>query len=938
MVRQMAKHQTYSVVDLEMTGTRPDGSERLIQFSCVFVEGGRIVSTFSTLINPLKDIPEEVQNLTHITDGDVAHAPVFEDVAGTIYSLLSGTVFVAHNIELDYRFLSGEFERAGFPPLDLEGIDTVQLAQVVLPTLASYRLGDLAHFLGLRHRHPHHADSDALVTAELFIFLEKRLSMMPEALLKSLADLSDSLLYETSHCIWQAYEKRKAEHAMLDPEHIEVGGIVLRRPRFEAKKSFHGKFPGTREEQTGLFSGIIDWRREQAAMMNDVSAHLNGSRKTMLVQAPTGTGKTLGYLLPAAYRTQDGVRVVVSTSTTALLDQVVRESVPLLKQIVPFDVSYEVMKGSGHYIDLEKFSRTLRLPVNDQTRVMQMRILSWLSETKTGDLDELRLTTYNTQLFRLIRHHGTGALSSDSVFYGLDFVRLRDVRVKFADFVFTNHSYLLRHAEELDQGRADLILDEAQNVPGTAMEQSQSVFDFDMVKIQADTLLVEMESRVSFSFSDLIRQHFLTGSEYRALLENVRTVDHAVPFLREAFWNRYVRNDGSRGEFAEILLSPGKVLGLVKENFAVFLKASRAYTDLLGQIAVLKGRFFAALDAGTLDGSAVNLISDWLAGCDRLIAAMDRWHLLEFAELEKMDENALVWLKYSPQNPKTHLRLCFSRLESGGFLSKSVYTHFRHVVMCGALMFTKKTEEYTKEQLGLDGSAVMKRYRGAFDYERQARAVFATDAPDLSAMQSRNEYHRYIADALAGIIERTNLQTLVLFNSLEDIEAVYSRLAAKGLAKRREILAQGVNGMPEKLKKRFILTQEKSVLLGAGSFWEGIDLPEDKLELLVITRLPFQAPDTLINRVRYRRAQEKGRNPFATISLPEAVLKFRQGFGRLIRTQHDHGIMVVLDSRIVTKRYAHEFTATLPESLPVIVAESGELPEIIGDAQKDFKF
>lgn len=148
LVKKMSNLQTYAVVDLEMTGTNPNGSERLIQFSCVFTEGNKIVNTFSTLINPLRKIPEDVQNLTNITDQDVKNAPTFDEVAGTIYALLSDTVFVAHNIELDYRFLNSEFERIGFPKLDLEGIDTVQLAQIAFPTLASYRLGDLAHFLG----------------------------------------------------------------------------------------------------------------------------------------------------------------------------------------------------------------------------------------------------------------------------------------------------------------------------------------------------------------------------------------------------------------------------------------------------------------------------------------------------------------------------------------------------------------------------------------------------------------------------------------------------------------------------------------------------------------------------------------------------------------------------------------------------------------------
>ena len=132
---------------------------------------------------------------------------------------------------------------------------------------------------------------------------------------------------------------------------------------------------------------------------------------------------------------------------------------------------------------------------------------------------------------------------------------------------------------------------------------------------------------------------------------------------------------------------------------------------------------------------------------------MEKWHLLEFSELEKMDETTLVWMKHSPNNPKTHLRLCFSRLEAGKYLEERVYGYFKHIVMCGALLFTKKTEDYTKDQLRLDDDVLTKRYQGAFDYAHQARAVFATDSPDLSSMLSKAEYHAYLTDALADIID-----------------------------------------------------------------------------------------------------------------------------------------------------------------------------------------
>ena len=165
-------------------------------FPISFIEKGQITDTFSTLIDPQLPIPPEVQKLTGINNNDVRKAPLFIDVAETIYALLQDTVFVAHNIMQDYRFLNAELERAGFPPLELKGIDTVQLAQILLPTLPSYRLVDLGKYLGIEHDRPHQADSDTYVTAELFLLLQKRAQKLPVETLAKLCQLSSALIYE----------------------------------------------------------------------------------------------------------------------------------------------------------------------------------------------------------------------------------------------------------------------------------------------------------------------------------------------------------------------------------------------------------------------------------------------------------------------------------------------------------------------------------------------------------------------------------------------------------------------------------------------------------------------------------------------------------------------------------------------------------------------
>ncbi len=215
----------YAVVDLETTGT-DSTVDRIIQFGCVLVQDGKIINRFAADINPDRRISKQIQRLTHITNQQVSKAPYFEDVADTIYNLLSNTIFVAHNIYFDYHFLSNEFVRCGLPPLSLPGIDTVELAQVFLPTESSFRLGDLADSIGFRHDNPHQADSDAEVTAALFLYIEAIMRELPRTTLKQIALLSGQMGMQTSDYIHGILKEKGPELA----EDFEViDGIVLRK-------------------------------------------------------------------------------------------------------------------------------------------------------------------------------------------------------------------------------------------------------------------------------------------------------------------------------------------------------------------------------------------------------------------------------------------------------------------------------------------------------------------------------------------------------------------------------------------------------------------------------------------------------------------------------------------------------------------------------------
>ncbi len=219
---------TYAIVDIETTGTDPK-TDRIIQFGCVLVKNDEIIDRFAVDINPIKTISKQIQHLTHISNKRVKKAPYFEDVAATIYNFLADTTFVAHNIHFDYNFLNHELTRCGMPELQIPGIDTVELAQIFLPTQVSFRLNDLAESLGLQHDSPHQADSDAEVTAALLLHIKAKMQELPLVTLEKITQLSEVTSKETSIFIERITKEMQTKLPPLAPSLEVIEGIALRK-------------------------------------------------------------------------------------------------------------------------------------------------------------------------------------------------------------------------------------------------------------------------------------------------------------------------------------------------------------------------------------------------------------------------------------------------------------------------------------------------------------------------------------------------------------------------------------------------------------------------------------------------------------------------------------------------------------------------------------
>lgn len=930
----MDQDTVYAVVDIETTGTSVQDGDRIIQIGCVFVQHNQIINHFTTDVNPLREIPAAITRLTGISNHRVRHAPLFDDVAGTLYSLLTKTVFVAHNVNFDLPFINAELSRVGYPELEIAALDTVSLSQILLPTAPSFRLRDLSGYFNIEHDSPHSADSDAGATAELFIFLFRRLRALPLVTLQQMIDLNADLPRQTARLFTVARDLNTRQPRKL-PDYLYVkNGLALRKvPEPEPTPlSAPVKYPKTKKQKQKLMPKNLEWRAEQAKMMNYIYNNYAQADqhpvKQMVVEAPTGIGKSLGYTLPMAYLGQTGRPVVISTATTLLQEQLMEQTIPLLKQIVPFPINAVIVKGSRHYLDLQRFVTTLALDeTSKQTQLLKLRLLVWLTMTTTGDLDELHLATYRAPYFQEIMHEG--GLSADNPFYDDDFLRRRDAALTHAQFVVVNHAYLSEHARELGAqlDRPYLVIDEAQHLSDSTLRQRRTQVKFAQIVNELHHVQRDIGREIGPNLLALFANDQATTNTINDLQATTERLETALKAVLNQLFLKFLAAKRGNAQNAPIeeLVPATDLHQQAQQLQAPLQQLAQGDTAIMAQLGALRDAFDQAHDR-------------FVASQRYLFERLDtRLHVIDellqrllgiFEQAKPTTTSNLFWVTINHVGDRGSLELASGLLATQGFLQERIYDAYQPVLLTGATLFSSGRSQYVLDQFDLDRqTTTTHRMRSSFDYATQSQLLIANAGPNLSRV-APDDYVTYLVGAITQLAGAVHKQTLILFNSLHVIERVYEQLTQQPEFAQREVLAQGISGSRERIAKRFA-TGTDSVLLGAASFWEGIDLPEEQLELLIVTRLPFDSPDRVFVKANYARLEAQGKNPFYNAALPAATLKLRQGVGRLIRTPRDHGAVVILDQRLVERQYGQSILRALPADMPQTTGDVGELTQAL---------
>ena len=926
------KAPIYSVVDLETTGTNVNHGDRIIQIGCVLVQDGEIINHFETKINPREKIPRSIVQLTGIEDKDVRKAPLFEDIAGTIYSLLAETTFVAHNVNFDFPFLNAELERAGYPSLSIPAIDTVTLSQILLPTAKSFRLRDLTSSLHIEHDHPHSAVSDAEATADLLNDLLKRVQELPTLTLEKITQLKLNLPQQTAGVFDAELQRRRKSPQPLSEELYVSHGIVLHKSRpitANSQREKH-KYPSTKKAKEKLYGDTLRLRPVQAKMMNSIyNNYTHDEPKNMIVEAGTGVGKTLGYLFPLSYVAYPDKKIVVSTATNILQQQIIDTSIAQLNKVLPFKMNSVIIKGNAHYIDIARFVHSLSVIEDSKlVQLLKAKILVWLLSTQSGDLDELNLNSQQSPYFTEIRHQGIRSLNPANAFYHDDFLVRREKRLHQADIIITNHAYLVAHAQELGDGtrRPYLVIDEAQHLSESILKRSRRTFNFQKLRTAVHIMSGLVNNGNDRNLTDIFAEQALGSYNVELLRGDLNAVEEAVDLFQQALYRQYMASATSNpdNELIEQPLQNDQVMSLLDISGPVMMKLEQALSSVQLHFSALSHLFSSQPGRWLL--SDRYLMSQFQSQLAKLIEADQT--LNEFNEtLQQQGEAAAFWITIRQSSEQSALQLSGGLLEATHYLTKNVYPYFAQPLFVGATLFTSPRSPYLYHQLDLErNNTLTRRFASPYNYKQNAKLLIAEDASVPSA-QNNSDYIKYLSDTIYQLTKNADYQTMILFNSLVMIEQVYSQLRETDLFDQRDILAQGITGNRDKILKQFS-GGKNSILLGASSFWEGIDLPESALELLIITRLPFDSPDEIMNRAHNKLLQQQGKNPFYHSELPKATMRLRQGIGRLLRTEDDHGVAVVLDPRLQTRRYGKTILSSLPPDLPINSKKTAELISI----------
>ena len=912
---------TFITLALKTTGLDPKEAE-IIGIDCVKVEDGEVIDRFETHARPRMGVPEETTRLTGIAFKDVRNAPRIRVAIENFMAFAGGLPIIAHHGRFEARFLS---EASGVPFGN--NIHSLRdLARIALPRLSDHRADAIAAHLDVESDGV--AEQLAGIYAGVLHALRDTSLSTKQSILRLLQGANNPLLDIFvdlgNEAVKGEFMRRMRGGGADDLPLSNVGGD---EPRAEAEEfaPLDIDMLCALFESGGAFDRHTDGyevRAEQIDMARAVAGAFNDGA-LLVAEAGTGVGKSMAYLAPAIHHAaQNGRRVVVSTNTKNLQEQLFFKDLPHLERVLDIPFSYVLLKGRGNYICLNRWEAALANVdafFGEDEREGALALAVWAEQTQTGDISE-------NNGFDARRYAGLWAkVCSDSGYCrsqrcrtnGRCFANKVRRAAQKAHVAVVNHALLFSDivSENAVLGEyEDLVLDEAHNIEKVAAHYLGRELTIWHVKNFADQLCSP-----GFNSTGTLPalRHWMGVADLKddTFAAFDKGIGRATAAAEDAYLNAqtFFQNltDALRGK-------PGyrKLSYTQKTRYRPGENAFEGVGESLGDFANAVAELRASLknlcnwlknvpdDAFPNQDELVNELDGRAETCDDLIATLE--HLTQ-----PEDETCVYWFELPSRDNSSDTRLFSAPLYVAEVLQDALYDKMRTIVFTSATLGIRGKLIYFLRRMGLESLAedrVQTRCLGSpFDYDSQAIVC----VPQFMPSPKSPDFQRAVDDLLRDLACEVGRGTLALFTSYSMLNQSYRALkpdlASDGIA----LLGQGIDGARASITDRF-KTHRRAVLLGTSSFWEGVDIPGEALEILGIVRLPFAVPSEPLIAAHLEELEKQGKNSFLHYSVPEAILKFRQGFGRLIRNKSDRGVVIVLDNRVLFTSYGRAFLEALP--------------------------
>lgn len=681
----------------------------------------------------------------------------------------------------------------------------------------------------------------------------------------------------------------------------------------------------------------FEYREEQEEMAQYIQDAINEDRK-IIVEAGTGTGKTLAYLIPSIkWAVINKKKVIIATNTINLQEQLLLKDIPLAKSIIKDEFSYVLVKGRNNYVCKRLFNElVLGKSIDIETFSMEAReqieyILKWGNKTKTGDKAELPFEVY-PDVWELVQSTTELCLGKKCPYRKECFYMKTRMEKMEADILISNHHVFFADlnvraetdfdSEYLILPRYDMVIfDEAHNVESVA----RSYFSVEVSKISFTRLLNRIyqkknkrkkEKSALIRVEDTVDEKNLEDSEqYIYLLNTLKEEISILQNIGDEYFDE-IRKIYETNTEAPIKKSLNN-FEMTKSRFLENLREKKdIFQSKLADFLNLMMSFNNVIDEEKDKNPEVINFNNHLK---MFKAYIDSFKFINSFE----DDNYIYWLDINSK--RTNVILTATPLNIAQKLSTVLFDNLDRLVFASATIVVNGNFDYFKKSLGLDEEDCIEAIiKSPFDYDEQMSVYIPSD------IQDSENINAFVSDAskfILNILLKTDGKAFILFTSYTMLNQIYYSISKKLKDKGFEVFLHGDKPRSQIIKE--FKEAENPILFGTTSFWEGVDVQGENLSNVIITKLPFLVPTDPVVSAISKKIEEDGGNSFMDFQLPEAIIKFKQGVGRLIRKKTDSGNIFILDNRILKKRYGSLFINALPSQKNIKILEKDDIIEEI---------